>query len=120
LREKGVKIIHCPCDCMRFYGKKSIPMPIETSKNCCLCTPRCKRRIAWKQQHPAIKIAKGELISQSMNEIWNFLKKNNIELVIIMGVHTNMCILGRPFGIMEMVKRGMPIVLVRDLTDAAL
>jgi hypothetical protein len=35
-----------------------------------------------------------------------------------MGVHTNMCVLGRPFGIRAMVKLGRKVVLVRDLTDA--
>jgi hypothetical protein len=35
-----------------------------------------------------------------------------------MGVHTNMCILGRSFAIKKMLKRGMLPLLVRDLTDA--
>ena len=36
----------------------------------------------------------------------------------MMGVHTNMCVLGRSFGIRQMTKLGMNVVLVRDLTDA--
>ena len=35
-----------------------------------------------------------------------------------MGVHTNMCILNRTFSIKQMVRWGMDIALVRDLTDA--
>ncbi|MFH1921122.1 MAG: hypothetical protein ABIP48_14735 [Planctomycetota bacterium] len=35
-----------------------------------------------------------------------------------MGVHTNMCVLGRPFGIRAMARLGRNVVLVRDLTDA--
>ena len=35
-----------------------------------------------------------------------------------MGVHTNMCVLGRSFGIKQMVRWGMSVALVRDLTDA--
>ena len=35
-----------------------------------------------------------------------------------MGVHTNMCILNRSFGIKQLVRWGVPIALVRDLTDA--
>ena len=34
-----------------------------------------------------------------------------------MGVHTNMCILHRSFGIKQMVRWGIPIALIRDLTD---
>ena len=41
-----------------------------------------------------------------------------IKNLIIMGVHTNMCVLGRSFGIRQMTKWGIRCVLVRDLTDA--
>jgi isocitrate/isopropylmalate dehydrogenase len=34
-----------------------------------------------------------------------------------MGVHTNCCILHRTFGIKQMVKWGVDMTLVRDLTD---
>ncbi|GIS61547.1 MAG: hypothetical protein CM1200mP2_37720 [Planctomycetaceae bacterium] len=34
------------------------------------------------------------------------------------GVHTNMCVLGRSFGIRQMVRLGFNVVLARDLTDA--
>ena len=36
-----------------------------------------------------------------------------------MGVHTNMCVLYRPFGMVNMTRLGVKCVLVRDLTDAA-
>ena len=35
-----------------------------------------------------------------------------------MGVHTNMCVLGRPFGIRQQCYLGKNVVLCRDLTDA--
>jgi hypothetical protein len=35
-----------------------------------------------------------------------------------MGVHTNRCVLGRPFGIRQMVYLGKDVVLCRDLTDS--
>jgi hypothetical protein len=34
-----------------------------------------------------------------------------------MGVHTNMCVLGRSFGIRQMTRLGFNTLLVRDLTD---
>jgi hypothetical protein len=34
------------------------------------------------------------------------------------GIHTNKCVLARPFGIRQMVMLGMNVVLVRDLTDS--
>jgi hypothetical protein len=35
-----------------------------------------------------------------------------------MGVHANMCILNRSFGIRQLARWGIHCILVRDLTDA--
>jgi hypothetical protein len=35
-----------------------------------------------------------------------------------MGVHQNMCVLGRPFSIRQMVCQGQNVLLMRDLTDS--
>ena len=35
-----------------------------------------------------------------------------------MGVHTNICILNRAFGVREMKRLGFNVVVARDLTDA--
>ena len=35
-----------------------------------------------------------------------------------MGVHTNICILNRAFGVREMKRLGFNVAVVRDLTDA--
>ena len=35
-----------------------------------------------------------------------------------MGVHLNMCVLGRPTAIRQLVRNGLKVVLVRDLTDS--
>ncbi len=40
-----------------------------------------------------------------------------IKNVILMGVHTNLCVLGRPFGLRNQAKAGKNVVLKRDLTD---
>jgi hypothetical protein len=37
--------------------------------------------------------------------------------MLILGVHTNMCVLHRSFGIKQMVRWGVEPVLIRDLTD---
>ena len=46
------------------------------------------------------------------------MRQRGITNVIIMGVSENMCILGRPFGIRQMVYQGQNVVLIRDLTDS--
>lgn len=71
-----------------------------------------------RRQHPAIKIIGWDGISESGQEVWNVFQREGIRNVVLMGVHTNMCVLGRPFGIRMMVKLGFNVALCRDLTDA--
>ena len=72
----------------------------------------------WKAQHAGLKIHDVDAISDSGVEIWNLLQERGIDNVILLGVHVNMCVLGRPFGLRQMVKNGKNAVLMRDLTDA--
>ncbi len=75
-------------------------------------------RQPWKRQTDAIRIdPQQDFISDSGVEIWNILADKGIENVILTGVHTNMCVLGRPFGLRRMAAAGKNVVLVRDLTD---
>jgi nicotinamidase-related amidase len=71
----------------------------------------------WKSQHPGLTIKDEDAISDSGVEIWNLLADRGINNVMLVGVHTNMCVLGRPFGLRQMAKNGKNVVLVRDLTD---
>ena len=75
-------------------------------------------RHPWQRQIDSVEISgERDYISDQGDEIWSILKANHIQQVILCGVHTNMCVLGRPFGLRQMVKNKMPVVLMRDLTD---
>ncbi|MDP6717448.1 MAG: ThuA domain-containing protein [Pirellulaceae bacterium] len=143
-REEGVLIIHCPSSCLDFYKdtpmravaknappiKTEIPLqgwchldekneaalPIDDSDGGCDCWPRCKSGGPWKRQIDTIEIEKGDAITDS-GEAYYLMKQRGIENVIVMGVHTNMCVLGRPFSIRQMVYQGQNVVLMRDMTD---
>jgi type 1 glutamine amidotransferase len=71
----------------------------------------------WKRQIGLLDIREGDAISDSGVEIWNLLEQRGIQNVVLCGVHTNMCVLGRPFGLRQMAKNGRNVVLMRDLTD---
>lgn len=143
-RQQGVLIIHCPSGCMDVYKdtpqrklaqqappvKTKVPLknwcyidpahepplPIEDSDPCDDENPREKKRF-YNKQHDAIKIAAGDAVTDSA-EAYYLMQQKGIKNAIIMGVHTNMCVLGRPFGIRQLVYQGMNVVLMRDLTDA--
>lgn len=138
-RARGATIIHCPSETMDFYKdaparrrmieapqaplpKESPhddpPQPVDASDGGSDTGEKPWHR-AWTRQHPAIEIDQDrDGISDNGQEVWNFLAQRKIDTVIVMGVHTNMCVLGRPFAIKCMVRRGMSTALVRDLTDA--
>lgn len=71
-----------------------------------------------RRQHPAIKIVGYDGVSDSGVEIFNFFEQLGIRNVVLMGVHTHYCVLGRSFGIRQLVRLGKNVVLCRDLTDA--
>ena len=65
----------------------------------------------------SLTIADRDYISDDGEEIWSILEDRGIKNVVLMGVHLNMCVLGRPFGLRQMAKNGKTVVLMRDLTD---
>ncbi len=143
-RDKGVLIVHAPSDCMDFYkehparkpgrkykGKKAENLisenklesekdaewPIDQSDGGCDCSPECKQGRACTKQINLIEINNQDAISDSGIEIAGLFRNNGIKNVILMGVHTNMGVIGRSFGLRNMVRLGYNVVLMRDLTD---
>jgi nicotinamidase-related amidase len=137
-RSKGMIIVHAPSETMSFYANTpqrqrmlslpafappeelkitSPPLPIDDSDGGC-DTPGDKAHRAWTREHPGLKIAPEDYISDSGQEIYNLLRSRGIETVFYTGVHTNMCILNRTFAIKQMTKWGIRCILLRDLTDA--
>ncbi|WP_339681891.1 ThuA domain-containing protein [Gimesia maris] len=74
--------------------------------------------LPWKSQSPLITInGEQDFISDKGDEVWRILESRGIKNVMLVGVHTNMCVLGRPFGLRQLKQNGKNVVLVRDLTD---
>lgn len=143
-RSRGVFIIHCPSDTMDFYKetpqrklaqaapqvetKRPLerwcridsshegPLPIDDTDGGCDCGEPVKNYRAWSRQIATIEIHDGDAITDS-DEAYRLMKSRGIENVIVMGVHTNMCVLGRPFSIRQLVYQGMNVALMRDMTD---
>jgi len=144
-RERGMFIIHCPSDTMKYYedtaGRKlaqaapkaepKVPLqrwcsldktkeaslPIDDADGGCDDSPRCKHPpYPWTHQIDRIEIKDGDAITDSA-EAYYLMQQRGIDNVIVMGVHLNMCVLGRPFSIRQMVNQGKNVLLMRDLTD---
>jgi nicotinamidase-related amidase len=145
MREIGIKIIHAPSDTLRHYVKfpqrqrmkeeptvkaprhinhwthhkkrRWEPLPIDVIDDGCSDNPRCRNYKAWTKQDDKIEISGADLISDRGIEIYSYVKNRNIDTIIYVGVHLNMCVLGRPFGIRKMTGLKMNCIIVRDLID---
>ncbi len=138
-RRQGIPIIHAPSDTLDFYANSpartrilavpDIPLPVErnipdpplpiddTDEGS--DTGEVRVRKVWSRQHPALAIdPERDMISDQGSEIYRWLRYRQTEWVFLMGVHTNMCVLHRTFGIKQMVRWGVNIALIRDLTDS--
>ncbi|MDR2754597.1 MAG: cysteine hydrolase [Planctomycetaceae bacterium] len=99
-------------------SEKGIKWPVDQSDGGCDCEPKCHGGSPWKRQIETLTIdEEKDLVSDKGVEIGSFVKAKGIKNVILMGVHTNMCVIGRPFGLRNMVKLGKNVVLMRDMTD---
>ena len=103
--------------CSRIEAEKKGTWPIDQSDGGCDCQPRCPGRPMDVHQTDAITIRNEDAISDSGVECWNLFGQRGVKNVILTSVHTNMCVIGRPFGLRNMVRFGKNVLLVRDLTD---
>lgn len=143
-RQQGALIIHCPSDTLAFYAgtpqrhlaqdappvslpapvdgwrgldrTREAPLPIDDSDGGCDDAPPCRPGSPWKRQIATIEIHDGDAVTDSVEALY-LMAQRDIRHVLVMGVHLNMCVLGRPFGIRQLVRQGKEVVLLRDLTD---
>jgi len=136
-RKRGIQIIHAPSETMPFYQdtpqRKRVlalakidpppplslfdpPLPIDDKRGGCDTPDQFYK--AWTREHPGLRIDLSDAISDSGTEIYSFLRERDIRTLLVMGVHTNMCVLNRTFAIKRMTALGIHCILVRDLTDA--
>lgn len=92
-------------------------LPIDDSDMGCDCEEKCEIAGPWTRQIATIDIKNEDAVSDNGQEVYNLLEERGIKHVIIMGVHLNMCVLGRPFAIRQLIQMGKDVVLVRDMTD---
>ena len=92
-------------------------MPIDDSDMGCDCKEKCEIAPPWTRQIKTIDIREPDAITDNGQETYNLLAGRSIDNVILMGVHLNMCVLGRPFAIRQMVNVGKNVLLIRDMTD---
>lgn len=138
VRAQGGLIVHAPSNTLEFYADSPArervlatptftppeplahddpPLPIDASDGGSDTGEEDSYK-AWTRQHPAIDMDEAkDVISDDGEEVYNIYADRGIDRMLILGVHTNMCVLHRTFGIKAMVRWGVRVALIRDLTD---
>eukprot|EP00947_MAST-08B_sp_MAST-8B-sp1_P000556 g556.t1 len=102
------------------------PMPLSTATNGG-CDVRDPQGSPWTHQIDTLHIDQGKdaIISsvegEAEQELFNVITARKLKKLIYLGVHENMCILGRPFAIEKVTSWGgwdkSNLAVVRDLVD---
>jgi hypothetical protein len=138
-RDMGMPIIWCPSDVIGSYSGfpqrervlglkllsvpdiRGIPSTVFTcERGDCLCGPgiSCGPNYGHDGLNPDLYIADNDFIASSTEEVFTVLKNHNITHVIYMGLHTNICLYGKPGALKFMWQAGLNCMLARDINDA--
>ncbi|MDB5297666.1 MAG: Trehalose utilization [Phycisphaerales bacterium] len=147
VRAAGGLVIHAPSDTMKFYDGTpqrrraqaapavpppsppnragGPPLPIDDTDGGYDDVPPVVppdgskgRPWPWTRQIATIEVAEPDAITDRGDEVYNLLRQRGAKHLLVCGVHANMCVLHRSFGIKQMTRWGVDCALVRDCTDA--
>jgi hypothetical protein len=136
-RELGMTVMLCPSDVVDNYvgwpqrevifAMPRHPVPPLAKIDCptppngggCACgKERCEGNYGWDAMHPDLKIGRDDLMPDSLSDVYSICKERGLTHLIYVGVHTQVCLLGKPMGLRNLKAAGLSCVLARDLTDA--
>jgi len=138
-RKLGMPILWAPSDVVGMYSghparERALAVPLvpvpkvrEMPPACftapvggCLCGPgiNCIVNYGWDGMNPDLLVADEDLIASSTEEVYSLLHERGITHVIYLGLHTNMCLFGKPGALKYMVQAGLNCMLARDINDA--
>lgn len=136
-RAMGMTVMLCPSDVVDNYAgwpqreailampKRPVPplkeirCPAPPDGGGCACGhDRCVVNYGWDAMHPDLKIAPADLMPDTLQEVWTVCQDRRLTHLIYVGVHTQVCLLGKPMGLRNLKAAGMECILARDITDA--
>lgn len=139
MRRAGVLVVHAPSNTMAAYDMSparariagrgdflnstsldlpALPVSCSNGGSDTVDEVPADTRV-WSRQHAAIWIDEGrDVITDDGAELAAYLRADRRTVVLVAGVHTNLCVLRRSFGLTALRSQGFRAVLVSDLTDA--
>lgn len=137
-RKLGMKVIWAPTDVADLYvgtpqreramAVAEQPLPkvraipwCGTLSGGCMCGPGfvCPQDYGWDGMHPGLLIAPEDyIVGRDAAAMYSLCTKLGLTHLIYMGVHTNVCVLGKGPAIKNMYDAGLQCIIARDCTDA--
>jgi hypothetical protein len=136
-RSLGMQIFLCPTDVADNYvgtpaveamlAIEPLPVPVVRAIDCppaadgggCTCgKERCHVNYGWDGMHPELVIGPNDLMPNDPERLYAVCKAKGLTHLIYLGVHTQVCLLGKSVGLRNMSQAGFTCILARDLTDA--
>jgi len=146
-RELGMLVIHAPTDVANFYAgweqrermsalpqvlipgldlttwpseelMSKLPEPLYWEGDMCGGPFDCKPNYGEYKLHPDLVIGQGDWISASGQDVYNLCMEKGIENLIYMGGATNICLVRKPDGMINMEAAGLRCLIARDLNQA--
>lgn len=138
-RKMGMEIIWCPSDVIGSYSgylqrERVLALPLMAvprvrenplvkftcESGDCMCGPgiSCLLNYGWDGMNPQLKLAEDDFIASSTEEVYALLMNHGITHVIYMGLHTNICLYGKPGALQYMWQAGLNCMVARDINDA--
>ena len=136
MRKAGATVFVCPTDVVDAYvgtpqreramsveilplpEPKHSPFPKPPIGPGCACLVRCGHNYGWNAMNPDFIMDDNDLMPNSRETLYALAKKRGITHLIYMGVHTQVCLLGKDLGLRNMLALGFECILARDLTDS--
>lgn len=86
----------------------------------CMCGPgeSCVSNMCWTALNPELKIRDRDFVAAGEDEMYDICQARGLSHLIYAGIHTNICVIGKPGAAVNMARLGLKCLLARDLTDA--
>jgi hypothetical protein len=133
----GMTIFWCPSDVadnyagtIQYQAAVAVhrhPLPPLAVVSCppapdgggCTCGPeRCSGNYGWDAMNPGLVMHDDDFMPNDLETLYSLCVERGITHLIYMGVHTQVCLLGKSIGLLNMKRAGFHCILARDLTDA--
>ena len=98
---------------------KSISCPPAPDGGGCTCGPvHCAWNYGWDAMAPGLVMHEDDFMPNDCETLYSLCVERGVTHLIYVGVHTQVCLLGKSIGLRNMSGLGLNCILARDLTDA--